>query len=143
MCLRFTTFLWLQKGPNLSSSRCRNRSEAVNQRLTRPKAMRQSPRGEQASKKGCISGRQRQLSPLLTNWIAQRRKRAKSSAPSDGAQNNDAQNRCAHPKPRSKSGGKPGALNVSRHFEKPRSPKSGPAKIARLYRPLSRARLPA
>ena len=47
---------------------------------------------------------------------------AKSSLPSYGAQNNDAQNRCAHPKPRSKSGSKPGALNVSRRFKNPRSP---------------------
>ncbi|HBM68312.1 MAG TPA: hypothetical protein DDZ82_05745, partial [Rhodobacteraceae bacterium] len=47
---------------------------------------------------------------------------AKPSVPNDGAQNNDAQNLGAHPKPRAKSGSKPGALNVSRRFEKPRSP---------------------
>ena len=46
---------------------------------------------------------------------------AKPSVPNDGPQNNDAQNLGAHPKPRAKSGSKPGALNVSRRFEKPGS----------------------
>ena len=47
---------------------------------------------------------------------------AKPAVPSDGAQKNAAQNRGAQPKPRAKSGSKPGALSVSRRFEKPRSP---------------------
>jgi ATP-dependent RNA helicase DeaD len=42
----------------------------------------------------------------------------KLAVPSDGAQKNAVQNRGAQPK----SGSKPGALNVSRRFEKPRSP---------------------
>ena len=47
---------------------------------------------------------------------------AKPSAPSDWAQKTAAQNRGAQAKPRAKSGSKPGALNVSRRFEKPGSP---------------------
>ncbi|MDG1424029.1 MAG: DbpA RNA binding domain-containing protein, partial [Paracoccaceae bacterium] len=47
---------------------------------------------------------------------------AKPAVPSDGAQKNAVQNRGAQPKLRTKSGSKPGALNVSRRFEKPRSP---------------------
>lgn len=47
---------------------------------------------------------------------------AKPAVPSDGAQKNVVQNRGAQPKSRAKSGSKPGALNVSRRFEKPRSP---------------------
>ena len=46
----------------------------------------------------------------------------KPAVPSDGAQKNAVQNRGAQPKSRAKSGSKPGALNVSRRFEKPRSP---------------------
>ncbi len=47
---------------------------------------------------------------------------AKPAPQSNTAQNSDAQNRGAHPKPWAKSGSKLGALNVSRRFEKPRSP---------------------
>ncbi|MDG2191666.1 MAG: DbpA RNA binding domain-containing protein, partial [Paracoccaceae bacterium] len=47
---------------------------------------------------------------------------ATPAVPSDEAQKNVVQNRGAQPKSRAKSGSKPGALNVSRRFEKPRSP---------------------